>query len=377
MSALTFTGNGKEIAAALGHISSSINKGSPLPILSCYAIEVREGELVAKATDLDAQHSISLPVVIERGAAGAGACAAAGLLAGLLSRCNGDEARITIDGEVLVVASAGRKASMKVLPLAEFPTPHDPLSEWLEMDGGPLGAAIRGVAFATSYEETRYVLNGLYLSRESQVVATDGRRLAMMQLPKALPECVTDMIVPNKALPPLADILCRHEKVKVASDESGLCVAAPGETFFTKRIEGNYPNFQQVIPRYHQPVKATVDREAMQKALAWAKLMRTTKDASVKLSAADGHLTISIASPDVGEAEETLPLRGGDGAVFKVALNLTYLEQMVARDGGDYFMLECEPDKDGHYKGAVMGPMLVREEDEAFLGVLMPMRLTT
>lgn len=375
MSSLTFTGNGKEIAAALGHISASINKASTMPILSCYAISLDGGKLMARATDLDAMHCIELPVVIERGEKGAGACAAASLLSGLLSRCNGDEARVSIDGGTLVVASAGRKATMNVLPLAEFPEPHEPMAEWHEIDGGPLGSAIRGVAFATSYEETRYVLNGVYLAPDSQVVATDGRRLALMQLPTALPGCLAGVIVPNKAIGPIADLLDRHGKVSVAADDSGICLRASGEIFYTKRIEGNYPNFQQVIPRFHEPVKATVDREPMQKALSWAKLMRKAKDSAVKLIAKDEQLTISIASPEIGEAEEVLPLRRGEGVTFKVALNLTYLEQMVARDEGDYFTLECEPEKSDHSKGAVMGPLLVREENEAFLGVLMPMRL--
>lgn len=373
---LIFSGDGKEIAGALGHLSASISKNGPLPILSCYALSVEGDQLIAKATDLDVQHSIALPVTLEKAKDGAGACAAAGLFTGLLARCNGDGAKVTIAVDELMVAAGGRKASMRVLPLAEFPEPHQPLEDWHAISGAPLAAAIKGVAFATSSEETRYVLNGIYLSADGLVVATDGCRLARVQYTKAPAPCLAGVIIPNNALGPIADLLERHDRVEVAGDGSGIAFRAEGESFFTKLIEGNYPNFKQVIPVFHDPMKVTVGRGAMQKALAWAKLYRTSKDTSAKLYAADGHLTLRVSSPEVGEAEEVLPLIGGAAVKMQVAINLAYLEQMAARDGGDYFSLECEPEKAGtHNAGTVMGPLLVREDNQDFLGVLMPMRL--
>lgn len=371
---LIFTGDGKEIAGALGHISGSIAKGSTLPVLSCVALQVRDGKLVATGTDLDQQHSIELPAIVERAEEGAGACAAAGLLSGLLARCNGDGARVVLDGENLTVSAGGRKAAMKTLPLAEFPAPHKPFDEFVEIEGAALGAGIRGVAFAVSNEEMRYVLNGIHLSEDGMAVATDGRRLARFQYAEESPAPLAGAIVPTKALATIADLLERHERVQVAGDSSGVCFVTPAESFFTKLIEGNYPNFRQVIPNFIKPTKLTVERPAMQKALAWAKLYRTSKDTSVKLAADGGQLTVSVSSPEVGEAEEVLPLIRSDEAKMRVALNLTYLEQMVNREGGDYFQFECEPET-GHNAGMVMGPILVREENEAFLGVLMPMRL--
>lgn len=373
MSQLTFTGDGKEIAAALGHLSASIGKNSTLPILSCYALDLIDGQLIAKGTDLDVQHSIALPVSIE--SAGPGACAAAGLLTSLLARCNGDGARVTIAGGHLAIVAGGRKASMNVLPLVEFPATHPDFGGWVSLEGARLAAAIRGIAFATSTEETRYVLNGMYLSGDGLTVATDGRRLAQVCYTDADPiPVLAGVIVPNKSLAPIADLLERHPRVEVAGDASGICFRAQGESYFTKVIEGSYPNFKQVIPNFHRPVRVSVERLAMQKALAWAKLYRTSKDTSAKLTARDGHLTIEVFSPEIGEAEEVLPTVRDSGEM-RVALNITYLEQMVNREGGDYFTLECEPETSDHNKGVVLGPLKIIEENEDFLGVLMPMRI--
>jgi DNA polymerase III subunit beta len=368
---LIFTGDGKAIAEVLGHLASSIAKKSTLPILSCVELSVRGGKLHAAATNLDQLHRVELPVGIEVGKDGAGTCAALGLLTGILARCNGDGARVMLQDGKLNVSAGGRKASMMVLPLAEFPQSGDEPREWQTVESPPIAAAVRGVSFASSLEETRYVLNGVHLSSDGLAVATDGRRLAQVTYTDSPASALAGVIIPNAALGTLVELLERHTRVEVAGDEGGIWIRTEGESFFTKVIEGNYPNFRQVIPSFTQATKLTVERSALQKALSWAKLYRTAKDHSVRLASDGGNLIISVTSPEIGEAEDSIPLIRSDGDPMKVALSMKFLDEMVGRDGGDYFTLETEPQKDG----TVTCPLLIHEDNENFLGVLMPMRL--
>jgi len=372
----TFHGDGKEIAASLKHLGAAVDRSAALPILSCVALEVMpDGRLTARATDLDVASQVTLPVTMEQGNAGAGVCVAADLFSALLTRANGDGVRVVCDGEIMTIEAGARKATLHTLPLSEFPEMKDDFETWTPMSGAVLAAAIRGLAFCVSSDETRAILNGIYLSGDGLVVATDGKRLAMTRYTTTPPAGLGAVVVPTKALAPIADLLARHERVEVAGGESGLEFRTADERFFTRRIEGNYPNYQQVIPNYSSPIRIAVDRAAMRKALAWAKLFVNDKDGSVKLVAADGVLSLSTSAPDRGEAEETLPILSGGEAAMRVAINLRFLEQFVAREGGEHFVFEDPGDQGKDHEGSVSGPIVIREDDEDFLGIIMPMRI--
>jgi DNA polymerase-3 subunit beta len=374
MSDLIFECDGKEVAAKLKYLTGSISRSSTMPVLSCIALEVIDGRLTARATDLDVASHVTLPVTLEKGASGSGACAAADLLVGLLSRTSGS-AKVSLDGDELTVVSGGRRGMMRTLPLSEFPAIREEAGEWTPMSGAVLAGLLRGLAFCVSDDSTRMVLNGIYLSADGSAVACDGKRLAINRYSVAPPECLQGIIIPTKAMGPIADLLDRHETVKVSGDNSGVAFHADGEGFFTKRIEGNFPDYNRVIPNNPSPIKVGVDRHAMQQAVAWAKVFRSDNDLSIKLEAADGVLTVSVFCPDRGQAEESLPILIGAESKMRVALNFRWLEQFVARPGGEHFVFEDPGDAGKDQDGSVTGPIVIREEDEEFFGLIMPMRI--
>lgn len=371
---LVFTGDGKEIAAELKHLGGSIPKVSTLPVLSCIALEVIRGKLTARATDLDVAHRVTLPVTIESGEDGSGCCAAADLFSSLAARANGEGVRVSIHGDELSVVAGGRRATMRTLPLAEFPAVDKVADEWTTLDGAILADAMRGLVFCASADETRAILNGLYFSADGKVVACDGKRLAVLPYSVDPPACLQARVVPTKAVGPIADLLSRHKDVEVAGDESGLAFRAPGELFFTRLIEGNFPNYVAVIPNYPSAIRVAVDRAALRKALAWAKIFVDDKDTPVKIQVGDGAVTLSVASRDRGQAEETLPILSGDGAKMRAAINLRWLEGFAARDGGEHFLFE-DPGAANLNNHELVGPLVIREEDPGFLGIVMPMRI--
>lgn len=367
---LIFNGDGKAIAEVLQRLASSISRNTPLPILSCVQMQVRAGKLHATATNLDQMHSAELPVAISVGKDGDGTCAALGLLTGILARCNGDGVHATLADGKLTFVAGGRKAVMNVLPASEFPEIAGMPTNWDAVAPHPVASAIRSVAFAVSDEETRYVLNGVYLDSEGLAVATDGRRLAQCVYSDDPAGALSGVILPTPCLAPIVDLLERHDSVEVAGGEAGIWIRAGSEIYYTKVIEGNYPNYKQVIPKFLTPIQVTVDRGKLKKALAWAKLYRTAKENSINLSVSNGSMTISISSPEIGEAEEVIPVIRGEGSM-RIGLSSKFLDEFVNREGGDHFTIETQPEKDG----SVNSPLMIREEDESFLGVLMPMRI--
>jgi DNA polymerase-3 subunit beta len=367
---LIFTGDGKAIAEVLQRLAASVTRKTTLPILSCVQLQIRGGRLHATATNLDQMHSAELPVEIAVGKDGDGTCAALGLLAGILARCNGDGVSVTLADGKLAFVAGGRKAVMNVLPVHEFPEIAGLPTDWETVAPGAVASAIRSVAFAVSDEETRYVLNGVYLDSEGLAVATDGRRLAQCGYTDSPVTPLSGVILPTPCLTPIVDLLERHDSVEVAGGEAGIWIRAAGELYYSKVIEGNFPNYKQVIPKFTTPIKITVDRGKLQKALAWAKLYRTAKENSINLAVSGGSMTISVFSPEIGEAEEVIPVIRGEGEM-RVGLSSKFLDEFVNREGGDYFTIETQPEKGGD----VTSPLMISEENEAFLGVLMPMRI--
>jgi DNA polymerase-3 subunit beta len=215
MSDLIFECDGKEVAAKLKYLTGSISRSSTMPVLSCIALEVIDGRLTARATDLDVASHVTLPVTLEKGASSSGACAAADLLIGLLSRTSGS-AKVSLDGDELTVVSGGRRGMMRTLPLSEFPAIREEAGEWTPMSGAVLAGLLRGLAFCVSDDSTRMVLNGIYLSADGSAVACDGKRLAIKRYSVAPPECLQGIIIPTKAMGPIADLLDQHETVNVS-----------------------------------------------------------------------------------------------------------------------------------------------------------------
>lgn len=370
MSQLTFTGDGKEIADALRHLSSSLSRKTTLPVLSCVALCIEGGRLYGTVTNLDQYHRIALPVAIKSGKEGAGACIALSLLGNVLARCNGDGCQVSIDagGEVSVVAG-GRKAKLHSLPLGKFPERKVEDAEWESIESERLATAMRGVAFAMSDDTTRYVINGMYFTDDGRVVATNGRMLALHRIdPEKAPAALAGTILPGVAVDPICQLLDRNATIEISGTEAGVSFRGPDEEYYTKRIEGNYPNFQQVVPKFSHPIRACIPRGALCKALAWAKLFSCPKTKSVKLTCDGQQLVIAARTPDVGDSEDRIPLSVAAESDFQMAVDRSFLESFAVREGGDDFILEVEDAGGG-------GPILILEEGSDFLGVLMPMRI--
>jgi len=231
---------------------------------------------------------------------------------------------------------------------------------------------IRKTSFAVSTDESRYVLNGIFISlKEGKMtfVATDGRRLALVDEEVDISEkSAGEFIVPAKAVNELNRLLQDKGDVELKFGENQASFALKNETGFsvlliTKLIEGNYPNYRQVIPGEAKE-RIGVGREELVQALRRAEIMTSEKANSVKLAFGKNLLTITANSPEVGEARETMAINY-KGKELAIAFNPRYLiDPLNALTEDEVFIELIDELSPGVVK--INGP---------FLYVVMPMRL--
>ena len=236
---------------------------------------------------------------------------------------------------------------------------------------------LRSVAYAQSTDETSYILNGVYFNfteGKLTLVATDGRRLALVSKELDVPADGTgSIILPAKTVSELQRMLDKGEKLKVSfndrraafqintdKDSSGLVDSI---YLYSKVVEGNYPNYQQVIPKEtHQRIK--LEREFLLQGIHRAALVCSEKANSVKLKVSANLLEITAQSPDFGEAHESMAI-GYSGPEFQVAFNPAFLIDPLKALTQDeiYFELKDE-----------VSPAVFKTL-ENFICVIMPVRV--
>jgi DNA polymerase-3 subunit beta len=231
---------------------------------------------------------------------------------------------------------------------------------------------IKKTSFAVSSDESRYVLNGIFISLKDgkmTLVATDGRRLALVDEEVDLGENSTgEFIVPAKAVNELNRLLQATGMVELKFGENQASFFLKDDKGFsvlliTKLIEGNYPNYRQVIPGEAKE-RIALAREELMQALRRAEIMTSEKANSVRLTFGKNLLTITANSPEVGEARETIAINY-KGKELAIAFNPRYLiDPLTALAEDEVFIELIDELSPGVLK--INGP---------FLYVVMPMRL--
>ena len=196
------------------------------------------------------------------------------------------------------------------------------------------------------------------------LVATDGRRLAMVEQDLEFPAGnETAVIIPTKAVNELQRLLDDSGELKVALTDSQAGFELNDSNLITKLIEGNYPNFRQVIPG-NANHRVTVEREALHSAVKRVSLLANEKTNSIKFTFEDHRLAISSNSPEIGEAEEVIDVRY-DGPKIVVAFNPEFVMAPLRNlDQDEVFIDLIDESSPG-----------VIKIDEPFLYVIMPMRV--
>lgn len=346
----------------------AIQKPNTLPILGNILIESKnDKEILLAGTDLE----IGISTTIEVDQLTEGSITIPGKkLHEILRELPVGKIEISVAKNNAVNIKSG-KATFKIMGLAkeDFPKlPEMGAESGIEIDQGTLKECLALTVFAISHDETRYVLNGIYIQLAEdhiRCVATDGRRLAFAQKKTEGTSTKTpiEMIVPTKATQELGKILGWEGKVKIVPAKNQAIFYVGNITLSTRLIEGHFPNYEQVIPREEKTV-THIRREELLQAVRRAALLTSPESQFVKFDFLKDKILISSRSPNLGEAREEIPAEVSGGELA-IGFNPHYLLDVLKNLDIDTVSLSLtEPDKPGLLRGK-----------EDYLYVIMPMQL--
>jgi DNA polymerase-3 subunit beta len=281
--------------------------------------------------------------------------------------------RITSSGEQRVHLECGRsKFKLLGIPKEEFPNfpPVDFSTSW-KVASADLQKLINHVAFAASTEESRPILNGVVWElrpERMRMVATNGHRLAKMDVPIAGGSTATDLIVPPKALDQVRRLFAPSDELEIAKSDNHLGFRSGTTLVFTRLIEGPYPNYEQVIPKENDKA-ATVEKNVLAAALRRVGVVASDQTHRVRLAFGNGAIKFSVSTPDLGEAQDEVSVTF-DGEPLDIGFNATYLLEILKYMPTDEVRIGLKAPE----RAATVEP-IGWDDPASYLCLVMPLRL--
>ena len=340
-------------------------KGS-LPILQNVMIEATENSIKLTTTDLD----ISIKCEVECDVAEEGSTTLpVKLLFTSMTKAAEGEIEIDVDAQERASIKAGSaRFKLQGMPAGEFPQlPEEGDAYAYTVPQATIREMLRKTSYAVSQDDTRRMLKGVLMSFKDEkltMVATDGRRLAMveneMEFPKAAEK---DIVLPSKAVSELQRSLSGEGSATIMVKKSQICFNLENVLIYSKLMDDTYPNYRQVIPQKCEHHIA-VDRQLLLDALDRASVMTMDESHSTKLIFEENTLTVTSAANDIGEAKDEVPIKYA-GEKIQTMFNPTYVMDPLKAIDDDEITIDIN---DGHTPAVIRCSI-------PFLYVLMPLRI--
>jgi DNA polymerase-3 subunit beta len=357
----------EKLLEGLQTVQNVVSTRTTLPILSNVLLEAADGQLRLTTTDLDVGMRGAIEATIEKPGA---ATLPARRLFTIVRELPSAEILLEVDSKSVASIRCG-PSFFKILglPQEEFPPlPKFEGAKTFTLRQKELKDGLRKTAYAISTDETRYVLNGILFSFKDNkltLVATDGRRLALVDIELEFPRShEIDIILPTKAVTELGRLVSEEGDIRMSVSENQVAFEVDGTLLVSKLIEGNYPNYRQVIPPEAKE-RITLERENFLNTVHRVSLLSSEKSNSVKLVFSKNNIDIIANTPEVGEARESLPV-SYKGREFSVAFNPEFLMAPLRNLPNDEVFLDLIDE---------MSPGVIKVQSP-FLYVLMPMRIS-
>ena len=307
---MRFTIAREKLQDGLTAVTASVPAKTTLPVLANILVETTERGIRLSGTDLDMAVSTELLADVE--AQGA-ITIPAKKLAEIVRELPSAPVKISSSGEQKVTLECGRsRFRLLGLPRDEFPSfPAVKFEDASRVRSGELQNLIVHTSFAASTEESRPILNGVLWELRPELmrmVATNGHRLAKMEIPLSSASSLEgDLIVPPKALEQIRRLFPAEEELEIARGENHLGFRSPLTAVYTRLIEGPYPNYDQVIPKDNDRI-ALADKNALFQALKRMSVIASDQTHRIRMSFNAGMVKFSVQTPDLGEAQDELPV---------------------------------------------------------------------
>jgi DNA polymerase-3 subunit beta len=325
---MRFTITREKLQEGLAAATPAVPGKTTLPVLANLLVQTTDKGIRISGTDLDIAVSTEVTADVE----GVGAITIpARKLSEIARELPPAPVRISATGDQRITLECGRsKFKLLGLPKSEFPSfPAVQFDKAVRIPSGDLQRLIQHTAFAASTEESRPILNGVLWELRTdlmRMVATNGHRLAKMEVGVSGAQ-KADLIIPPKALDQIRRLFAAEEELEVAQGENHLGFRSPFTSVFTRLIEGPYPGYEQVIPKDNDKY-AIVDKAAFTSALKRMSVVASDQTHRIRLSFNAGMVKFSVSTPDLGEAQDELPIRY-EGDPLDIGFNAAYLLEIL------------------------------------------------
>ena len=357
----------EELTQKLAIVARGVSTRTAVQILGGILLAAEAGRLTLAATDMELSLRASLDAQVE----GDGSVVVPGRLLVELVRLLPD-AEVTIeqrvDEGVVHISSGSFESRLNTFTAEDFPRlPETASLERHTVDRDALLETIARVSRSASRDESRPVLTGILVRFEPGKIvmaATDSYRLSVKEtaLEGSAPEL--EAIVPARALSELARIAQGAEQVELGVHDNQVVFGIDGVWLTTRRIDGQFPNYKQLVPETFEH-EVSLPREELLEVVRRIAVM-AQRNTPLRLRFAEGEVSISARTQDIGEAQESLPAPFG-GEPLEIGFNAEFL-----RDG-------IESVADDTIRMRLISPLrpcvLQGEGADDFLYLIMPIRL--
>src|SRR5271165_4548033 len=376
-SAMEITVSRQDLVKELTATQSVVERKTTIPILSNFLLEAEGDRLNITATDLDQAIRTSASVKVKK----PGSCT-------IPARKLYDYIKLLPDGDISIkmlenhwvqIRSGRSNTKMVGMARANYPqVPEFPTIAVTSISHIALRTLIARTIFSISNEESRYTLNGALLVIKAEslaMVATDGHRLAYVEKPNENLEGISGekrVLIPRKALQELQQLLSAADedtKVEFADDEHTLFFRVGHRTLSTRKLTGQFPNFEAVMPRDNTKF-AVVRSSELSAAIERVAQFADERSGAIRLRLEGNELKISANSAESGESEDTIDTPySGDPIV--VGFNSGYILDFLKA-------LSNEGEVRLEFKDSQSAGQMRPEDPDAeykYRYVLMPMRI--
>ena len=358
---MKFTVNREKLQKALQRVGSIIGSRSMLPVLGNVMIQAEEGVLTLTTTDLEIRISTKVEATVE--SAGVTTIPAR-KLASLVGCFVGTD---VVEKDHIKIRCGTSHFTLLGLPAMDFPVAAEfSAQREIKIREGEFKRMVSAISYAVSADDSRKVLTGVLLSaRESMItlVATDGKRLAMQEkTPEAVEGGDGDSIIPLKAALEVRRLLEGDAQMSIRLGDKQCVFEAAGFELSTKLIEGNYPNYRQVVPASFARSIELPTSVFLTKIETVSQVL-SDSSSFIILHFEDNQLQLQASSSEVGEGSDMVEV-AYDGEPFEVSFNPAYLADPLRNCDADTVRMKINDP---------LNPVAI-EGGEGFLYVIMPIR---
>src|SRR5919106_3199040 len=355
-----------ELVQKLAIVSRAVSTRTTVLVLGGVVLRAENGELHLAATDMELSLRTALGAQVEA----EGSIVVPGrMLVDLVRLLPDEDVEIEHRAEegVVRIESGSYSSRLHTYNVEDFPRlPDVEAIGTFAVDKDALLDTVGRVSRSASRDESRPVLTGILARFEGGkliMAATDSYRLSVKETVLEGDAPDLEAIIPARALAEVTRVAQTADTLELGVHENQVVFVADDVTLTTRRIEGQFPNYRQLLPETFEHTVVLPRSEALEVVRRVAVMAQ--RNSPLRLRFAEGELTISAQTQDIGEARETLPV-GFTGEPLEIGFNPDFLREGIESVTSDDVQLKLI---------SPLRPGLLSAEGDDFWYLIMPIRL--